>query len=146
MYLFALRGDVVTALEIADSYPDNQLSPEQVAEKARFYSRFRSGDDITFTEESKLANEIMTYFHIYWDKVLLQKAAGDQALNELLMSAIPYLFENYLNEKGVSMEDLQQDPVGYLSELFLEEGYHASIGYTSGIMDIYLWKSESRKS
>jgi hypothetical protein len=44
------------------------------------------------------------------------------------------------------MEDLQQNPVGYLSELFLEAGYHANIGYTSSIMDIYLWKQESRKS
>ena len=72
-YLYALRGDVITALEIVDSFPDNQLTPEQLAEKNRFYRRFRSMDDIVYSEESVLVNNIMTYFQTYWDKVLLQK-------------------------------------------------------------------------
>ena len=144
-YIVALGGDATKALEIVDSFSDNDLTPEQIKEKNRFYCRFRSSDDITFTGESKLVNDIMTFFHVYWDKVLLQKVPGDQAMNELFMVAIPYLHENYFKEAGITIEDLQNNAVKYLSDLLLKEGYHAQIGNTEHILGIYLWKQEDRQ-
>jgi hypothetical protein len=137
-YLSALNGDVMTALEIVDSYADDDLSPDQLKEKNRFIRRFRSSDDIAFTGESKLVNDIMTMFHTYWDKMLLKKVPGDQALNELLMPAVAYLHENYLKETGISIEDVQNNAPAYLSDLLLKEGYHVQIGQTGHIMDIPL--------
>jgi len=147
-YIAAGEGDAAKILEIVDSFSDDDLTAEQIKEKNRFHRRFRSSDDIAYTGESMLVNDIMTFFHVYWDKVLLQKASGDQALNELVMNVIPYLHENYLKESGITIEDLQnsENLRKHLSDLLLKDGYHSRIGQTGHIMDIFMWKQEDRQT
>ncbi len=147
-YSAAFGGDAVKALEIVDSFSNDELTGEQIAAKGLFHRRFSTSEEIAFSGESKLVNDIMTFYQEYWNKLLLKKFPGEQALNELVMTVIPYLHENYLKQQGVAIEELQnlENLKKQISGLLLKDGYHSNIGQTGHVMDIYLWKQEERQS
>lgn len=147
-YSAASGGDAAKALEIVDSFSNDILTEEQIADKELFHRRFSPSEEVAFSGESKLVNAVMTFYYAYWNKVLLKEVPGEQALNELVMMVIPYLHENYLKEQGVGIAELQNldNLKKQFSALLLQDGYYANLGQTGHVMDIYLWKQEDRQS
>jgi len=145
-YDAAFSGDVKKALEIVDSFADSDLTTEQLAAKKLFHSRF-GAEVAVFSGESELVNTIMNFYQAYWKKLLLKITPADQALNELAMNIISYIYANHLKDTGVTIEELQNlENLGkHLTELLLKDGYHAKLGQTGQAMDIMLWKQEERQ-
>jgi len=146
MFLTAFNGNAKLALEIANSLSNDDLTPEDIEKKERFIHRFGSTEEIIYTEESKLVNDLMNIYQPYWHKVLMQEVTPEQGLNEFLAVIFPFLMEKGYVQSGETQDDVLESARAFLSDLLLKDGYHSQIGQTGHMMDIYLWKQEERKS
>jgi len=148
MYNHAMQGDLATVLNMLDTVAVDQLDSSQQATRQAFYNRFRHQQLLSSQEASQLPADVaklLLWFRQYWAAVMMGQKDELAARQTLRDSAVHLFYTNQYAAQGLTKTIITDSIDHYCQDYLNSRGYHARVGNTAHLYDLFLWQSHVKR-
>ncbi len=148
IYYYAIQEDVLRIVESLKSIPNDSLSADQISTKEKYIARFQTkSEKLDFKTQDSLIIRTIKIFQNYWIDILMKQHTirESESRNGLLLSNLLNSY-SYLSDRETGIGANTKDIPLQLSNLFKHYGYYSRIERTGNLMDLIIWKKQSKEN
>jgi hypothetical protein len=149
IYSYVLQGDVAKVLEVLNTLPDEQLSPEEKKIKKKFFERFRLQEEVVdYNTSDPMLHDLLDIYQTYWRQALLDNENMEHYESGLKRDIASFLKKNKYPTQNEYVEDtltdheIQNNFTQHLKNFLAEKNYYSATGQTAGFFDLFIWERE----